>query len=229
MVLASELWQGGRSAAPWESAWAAWGFPSEVKAWLLRKQSDARGWPLLLGSPSSPQRDHSVCPWPEILKGHRVEKRVSLQVSLSPLILVPAGLSLLHQKSFLVFFFFKRGRKQLCGIWEWDFNGHWRHTKALLWSWSVLGAIDSFVWSSKTSWLLKEKREPTERVTEVFSGRVFSTFVKSSFQASLPDIQNHSLLFSSFLPCERNKLICKVLGRNYFCRSFWKENGNCEP
>lgn len=50
------------SRTPWESAWAACGSPSEVKTWFLRKQSDAREWPLLLGSPSQPQRDHSVCP-----------------------------------------------------------------------------------------------------------------------------------------------------------------------
>lgn len=59
---------------------------------------------------------------------------------------------------------------------------------------------------SGTSWLLKEKREATGRVTEA----------RSPAHLSLQDIQSQFLVFSSFLPCERNESVWKVLGMNYF-------------
>lgn len=90
------------------------------------------------------------------------------------------------------------------------------------------GQLTPLSGAAKQAGCWRRKENQLERVIEASLGQIFSTFAKSCFQASLHDIQHHFLLFSSFFPCERNKLIWKVLGRNYFCRSFWKENGNCE-
>lgn len=57
-------------------------------------------------------------------------------------------------------------------------------------------------------WLRSLQARSSAHLQRAVFRRLFATF------------QNSFLVFSSFLLCERNKLTWKVLGMNYFCRSF---------
>lgn len=69
------------------------------------------------------------------------------------------------------------------------------------------GQLTPLSGAAKQAGCSRRKEKQLERVIEVSSGQIFSTFAKSCravFRRLFMTSQNHFLVFSSFLPCERN-------------------------
>lgn len=124
---------------------------------------------------------------------------------MSPLIQVPAALSLLHQKSFLIFSF-ERGRENSCVGFENGLLMVTGDTQKLCCDSEVFcGQLTPLSGAAKQAGCSRRKENPLERVVGVSSGQIGGTFAKKPFQASLHDLSELLLVFSSFLPCERNR------------------------
>lgn len=117
----------------------------------------------------------------------------------------PAGLPLLHQKSLLVFFFWRQGENSCVGFGD-GILMVTEDTQKLCCDLAVFwGQLTPLSGAAKQAGCWR-RREPTGTCEWGLFRQIFSTFAKSCFGRLFMAFRNHFLVLSSFLPCEKKQV-----------------------